>query len=126
MKVETVADLATYKFFLLARAIKTLAETETKGGRVEGSVMNIDCAVDKEWEAKSLNEILAAPTGALEGLSSEASELFESLGVKSIGELADFKYCRWAEAIVHASEFEESKTAKERKVEAALKKLDAA
>jgi hypothetical protein len=44
-------------------------------------------------------------------------------GVKSVGDLADFKYCRWAEAIVNISKFEELKTGKERKIDAALKKL---
>jgi hypothetical protein len=77
--VKTVADLAEYKFFLMARAVKTLAETETKGGRPKCSVMNIDKAVDKDWEAKSLTEIIDAPTEALEGIGSDACELLESL-----------------------------------------------
>ena len=58
LHVKTVSDLAGYKYFHMARSIKTLAETETEGGRLEGSVMNIDQAVDKEWEAKSLKEIV--------------------------------------------------------------------
>jgi hypothetical protein len=29
-----------------------------------------------------------------------------SLGVKTVGDLAQFKHCRWAEAIVVASKFE--------------------
>mmetsp|Transcript_119659 Transcript_119659/g.178766 ORF Transcript_119659/g.178766 Transcript_119659/m.178766 type:complete len:193 (-) Transcript_119659:223-801(-) len=121
--VQTVADLAKYKFFLMARSLKTLAETEVKGDRPEGSVMNVDKAVDKSWEAKSLTEIVEAPTEALEGIGDDACELLESLGVKSIGDLADFKYCRWAEAIVNISAYEELKTAKQRKIEAALRKL---
>jgi nucleotidyltransferase/DNA polymerase involved in DNA repair len=123
LHIKTIGDLATYKYFLLARALKTLAETETKDGRLTGSVMNVDKAVDKAWEAKSLAEICEAPTEALEGLAEDACELLESLGVKSIGDLAEFKYCRWAEAIVVASKYEESKTSKERKLDAALRKL---
>ena len=121
--VKTVGELATYKYFLLARALKTLSETETKDGRPKGSCMNVDKAVDKAWESKSLTEICDAPTEALEGIANEACELLESLGVKSIGDLAEFKYCRWAEAIVAASSYEEMKTEKERKLDAALKKL---
>jgi nucleotidyltransferase/DNA polymerase involved in DNA repair len=121
--LTTIADLAQYKFFLLARAIKTLAETEVKGDRPASSVMNIDRAVDKDWEAKSLTEIVDAPTEALEGIGEDACELLESLGVKSIGDLADFKYCRRAEAIVNIAAYEEVKTAKQRKLEAALRKL---
>eukprot|EP00934_Nitzschia_sp_Nitz4_P008869 Nitzschia sp. Nitz4//scaffold211_size37880//3548//4105//NITZ4_007698-RA/size37880-processed-gene-0.0-mRNA-1//1//CDS//3329541955//8859//frame0 len=121
--VKSVKDLAKYKYFLLARALKTLSECETEGGRLEGTTMNVDKAVDKAYEAKSLKEICEAPAEALEGISKEACDLLETLGVKSIGDLAEFKYCRWAEAIVAASAFEETKTAKERKLDAALKKL---
>jgi len=121
--VKTVSDLASYKYFLMARAIKTLSETETKGGRLKGSVMNIDNAVDKEWEPKSMKEIVDAPTEALQGISKDACEVFESLGVKTIGNLADFKYCRWAESIVTIAAYEEVKTVKERKLDAALKNL---
>jgi nucleotidyltransferase/DNA polymerase involved in DNA repair len=123
LNIKSIAELAKYKYFLLARSLKTLAETETEGGRPEDSPMNVDHAVDKEYEGKSLKEICEAPTEALEGIAADACELLESLGVKSIGDLAEFKYCRWAEAIVHAAEFEETKTMKERKLEAALKKL---
>jgi hypothetical protein len=123
LNIKSIPELAKYKYFLLARSLKTLAETETEGGRPKGSIMNVDHAVDKEYEGKSLKEICEAPTEALEGIAADACELLESLGVKSIGDLAEFKYCRWAEAIVHAAEFEECKTMKERKLEAALKKL---
>jgi hypothetical protein len=91
--IHTVEQLAKYKYFLLARAIKTLAETETEGGRPAGSVMNIDKAVDKDWEAKTLTEICDAPTEALEGIAKDACELLEALGCKTIGDLADLKYC---------------------------------
>jgi nucleotidyltransferase/DNA polymerase involved in DNA repair len=123
LDIKTIGDLATYKYFLLARALKTLAEAETKDGRLTGSVMNVDKAVDKAWETKSLKELCEAPTEALEGIAEDACELLESLGVKSIGDLAEFKYCRWAEAIVLASKYEENMTSKERKLDSALKKL---
>merc|ERR1712176_693538 len=55
--VKTVEDLATYKYFLMARAIVTLAETETEKARPSGSGMNLDKALDKEFEPKSLKEI---------------------------------------------------------------------
>eukprot|EP00538_Stauroneis_constricta_P007220 CAMPEP_0119545868 /NCGR_PEP_ID=MMETSP1352-20130426/486_1 /TAXON_ID=265584 /ORGANISM="Stauroneis constricta, Strain CCMP1120" /LENGTH=205 /DNA_ID=CAMNT_0007590479 /DNA_START=305 /DNA_END=922 /DNA_ORIENTATION=+ len=123
LHIKTVKDLAKYKFFHLARALAALAETETEGGRLKSSVMNIDKAVDKEWESKTLTEILEAPTEALEGVTKQASDLLESLGAKTIGDLATLKYCRWAEAIVEATKYENLLTAKERKVQAQLKKL---
>mmetsp|Transcript_17011 Transcript_17011/g.28246 ORF Transcript_17011/g.28246 Transcript_17011/m.28246 type:complete len:156 (+) Transcript_17011:198-665(+) len=122
--VKSMEDLATYKYFLMARFIVTLAESETEGGRPTGSSMNIDKAVDKDWEAKSFKEIAEAPTSALEGLSEKARELLTELHVKTVKDLANFKYCRYAEAIMEAAKYEEAETAGERKVSAAMKKLE--
>merc|ERR1719471_497553 len=62
LRIKTVKELAEYKYFHMARCIATLAETETKNGRVEGSVMNLDKGVTKEWESshfrKSLKHLL--------------------------------------------------------------------
>mmetsp|Transcript_21978 Transcript_21978/g.32463 ORF Transcript_21978/g.32463 Transcript_21978/m.32463 type:complete len:184 (+) Transcript_21978:123-674(+) len=124
LNVNTVEHLATYKYFLISRAIVALAETETEGGRPAGSTMNIDKAVDKEFESKSLKEIAEAPTSALQGLSEKARTLFEELHVKTIKDLANFKYCRIAEAIVQAAKFEETKTEAERKAEKLAKQLE--
>uniref|UniRef100_A0A7S1D6K2 Uncharacterized protein n=1 Tax=Cyclophora tenuis TaxID=216820 RepID=A0A7S1D6K2_CYCTE len=123
MGLKTVEDLATYKFFLMSRALATLAETEVKDDRPSGSVMNVDKAVDKEYEPKTLTEIVEAPISALEGLTENAEELLKEFGVKSVGDLATWKYCRWAEAIVEAAKYEEIQTKGERKTAAALKKL---
>mmetsp|Transcript_10327 Transcript_10327/g.12415 ORF Transcript_10327/g.12415 Transcript_10327/m.12415 type:complete len:185 (+) Transcript_10327:72-626(+) len=121
---KTVEDLATYKYFLLARALSTLAETEVAGDRPSDSVMNVDKAVDKEYESKSLKEIAEAPISALQGLTTKADELLGGLGVKTIADLGSLKYCKWAESIVLLGEkYEYTKTLTERKEEAALKKL---
>lgn len=105
----------------MAKSIKTLAETETK--RPEGSFMNIDKAVDKEFESMSLAALLEAPIHAIEGLTEKADAVLKDLHVKTIGDLADLKYCRWAEAIVELAKYEELKTKKERHLEKELKKL---
>lgn len=122
--VKTVKELATYKFFLLARALTTMAETEKEGDRPKDSVMNVDKAVDKDYENKTLTEIVAAPVSALEGLTEAADVLLKKLGVKTIGDLGNLKYCRWAEAIVLLGEkYEHTKTEAERKKERELKRL---
>lgn len=119
--LETVKDLSTYKFFLVARAIKTLSATEVK--RPEGSVMNIDNILDKEYEVKSLKELLDAPLSAMEGLTEKADTVLGGMGVKTIGDLADFKFAHWAVAICELAAYEELKTKEERKLEKELKKL---
>ena len=75
-------------------------------------------------EAKSFSEITEAPTSALEGLSEKARTLLDDLHVKTVKDLAEFKYCRYAEAIVEGSKYEEDKTKDERKVASAMKKLE--
>jgi len=124
LHVKTVEDLANWKYFLLARALTTLAELETNIYRPTGSTMNVDTAVTLSWRTKSLKEIVRAPPHALKGISEEACELLQVLGVSTIQDLSTFKYCRWAEAILEASKYENTLTMQERKVEAALKKLD--
>lgn len=42
LKVKTISDLASYKYFLLARALVNAAETEEDGKRGKDSVMNVD------------------------------------------------------------------------------------
>ena len=121
MGLATVRDLATYKFYLVARAILTLASTEST--RPAGSFMNVDHALDKEFETKSLTELLEAPLSALEGLTEKANETLADMHVKTIKDLAEFKYARWAEAIVEMSKFEELKSKSERHLEMELKKL---
>jgi predicted flap endonuclease-1-like 5' DNA nuclease len=121
---ETIKDLATYKFFLLARALVVLAGTEEAGKRDVSSAMNIDKAVDKEWEHKSLMEIAKAPLSALEGLTHKANESFKAMHIHTIADLADWKFAKRAEAIVEASKFEHTKTSQERKMEREMQKLN--
>jgi predicted flap endonuclease-1-like 5' DNA nuclease len=122
--IKTVEDLATYKFYLMARALKTLAEVEEKDGRKAESVMNVDKAVDKAQEKLTFSEMVASPIHILQGLSEKAEELFKQLGVHTVSELAEFKYARWAEAIVEMSKYENTLTETERKVDRELHKLE--
>ena len=105
--IKTIENLANYKFFHLARSIVTLAETEVENGRLEDAVMNIDKGVDKAYEQMSFNDIKKQPVQALLGISEEAGLTFKLLGVSTVADLANFKYCRWAEAIVTAAKFEQ-------------------
>ena len=118
---------------------------------MRNSSMNLDHALDKEHETKSLKEILELPISALEGLTTKADETLKGLGVTTIADLADFKYAAWgtfkhsdcmamlsslliltqhcsiqsstAEAIVTLAPYEETKTKEERHKERELNKL---
>ncbi|MBQ1100800.1 hypothetical protein ACIQ1J_05510 [Streptomyces sp. NPDC097107] len=62
--------------------------------------IDLDKVLDKAWADKSLQEILGAPVGALKGVSDRDGELLqEAFGVKTVADLADLKYVRWAQAL---------------------------
>lgn len=70
--------------------------------------MNINKAVDKAFESKSLKEIADSPVSALQGLSEGDSELLlKAFNVKTIRDLANLKYVKWAQAIVTLSDTEQ-------------------
>mmetsp|Transcript_20937 Transcript_20937/g.30433 ORF Transcript_20937/g.30433 Transcript_20937/m.30433 type:complete len:191 (-) Transcript_20937:507-1079(-) len=107
--LKTVSDMADYKFYKIARAIAVLESVERDGKRPDNSTMNIDNAVDKEFESKSLGDICDAPASALQGISEEKGELLASIGVNTVRKLGEWKYFQWAESIVDLSKFEETK-----------------
>ncbi|MDN3268048.1 hypothetical protein [Streptomyces sp. MA15] len=62
--------------------------------------IDLDKVLDKTWADRSLPEILAAPVAALKGVSDRDGELLqEAFGVKTVADLAELKYARWAQAL---------------------------
>jgi hypothetical protein len=56
--------------------------------------------LDKEWEDKSLEEILKAPVSALAGVSEgDADALKQAFNVKTVGDLGRNKVFRAAQAL---------------------------
>ncbi|MCH5138860.1 hypothetical protein JMF89_16970 [Clostridiaceae bacterium UIB06] len=70
-------------------------------------MMNINEILDKAYEGKSFKELVDAPVSALQGISAEGGKVLEEkFKIKTIGDLAKFKYAKLAEAIVLLSEQE--------------------
>jgi predicted flap endonuclease-1-like 5' DNA nuclease len=106
--LNTIKGLADYRFFHLAVAIQTLAETE-EGQRLELAVLNIDKGLIKEYEKESFQDILKSPVHCLQGISEQkAADIWKPLGVVTVSDLATWKYFRWAQAIVTAAKFKET------------------
>ncbi|MFI1018021.1 hypothetical protein [Streptomyces sp. NPDC020965] len=62
--------------------------------------IDLDKVLDKAWADKGLPEILSAPVAALKGVSDRDGELLQqAFGVKTVADLADLKYVRWAQAL---------------------------
>lgn len=66
--------------------------------------VNLDKGLDKAYESKSLDEILAAPPSALAGLTEKHdAQLLEALGIKTIADLGRNKYFALAGVLVALS-----------------------
>jgi hypothetical protein len=67
--------------------------------------MNINKVVDKQYESKTFKEIAASPVDALQGVSSGDAELLQkAFNVKTVRDLANLKYVRWAQAIINLAD----------------------
>jgi hypothetical protein len=70
--------------------------------------LNINKALDKTYEQLSLQAVADAPVSALQGVSEATAQMLETtFNVKTIRDLANLKYVKWAQAIVSLAEAEE-------------------
>lgn len=70
--------------------------------------MNINRAVIKEFEPKKLKEIADAPVYALQGVSEgDADLLLKAFNIKTVRDLANLKYVKWAQSIVALADTED-------------------
>lgn len=70
--------------------------------------MNINKAVDKAYESKTLKEIADAPVDALQGVTAgDAELLLKAFNVKTVRDLGANKYFLTAQAIVALAATEE-------------------
>ncbi len=70
--------------------------------------MNLAKALDKAYEGKSFKELAASPVDALAGVSEGDAKLLEqAFRVRTVADLANLKYVRWARAIVDLADGEE-------------------
>jgi hypothetical protein len=82
--------------------------------------MNIETIVDDSFKSKCFRELVEAPISALRGVSpSDARALSQAFGVNTIGELADLRFVKWANAIKTLAE-EETDTTEQRAKETLL------
>lgn len=70
--------------------------------------MNLNKALDKAYEGKSLKEVLDAPVDALSGVSAaDAQKLLDAFGIKTVRDLGSNKYFLRAQAIAALESSEE-------------------
>eukprot|EP00747_Dinoflagellata_sp_TGD_P185340 gnl/TRDRNA2_/TRDRNA2_41842_c0_seq2.p1 gnl/TRDRNA2_/TRDRNA2_41842_c0~~gnl/TRDRNA2_/TRDRNA2_41842_c0_seq2.p1 ORF type:complete len:288 (+),score=86.81 gnl/TRDRNA2_/TRDRNA2_41842_c0_seq2:37-864(+) len=104
--VKTIRQLGSWKFYKMSKAIVGLAALEETGKREEGAELNLNKALDKKHELKTLQEIVKLPPSALSGLAGWADAELASIHIKTIGQLGEWKFAHWAEWITDLSAFE--------------------
>ena len=62
--------------------------------------VDLSKALDKAWEDKSLDEILAAPPSALAGLTERHDELLKELNINTVADLGSNKHFAVAGVLV--------------------------
>jgi hypothetical protein len=73
----------------------------TVKGRAMAVPIHLTKVLDKNWEDKTLQEILDAPVSALAGVSdSDADKLRECLGIRTVRDLGSNKYFAAAGVLV--------------------------
>lgn len=97
--LSCIEELGNWKFFLWARALCKLAETEIADKRESASRLNVNNALDKAHEGKHLSEILKLPPSALQGLAAWVDPVLAKLHIKTIQQLGTWKYAEWANSI---------------------------
>ncbi len=107
LNINCVKDLGSWKYYKAAKAIAALASVEEAGARPENAQSNINKILKVQYEGKSIQDILSSPVYAFQGLTKEkAVAALEPLGVRSISDLAAWKYAAWAGAITTLSKYE--------------------
>merc|ERR1712146_251406 len=87
---KTVKGLASWRFARLAEALHVLAPVQQEGARDFSHTkarMNINKALDKEWEGSNITELLEAPISAFQGLTPDHDIVGRSLGIRTIKDL---------------------------------------
>jgi len=69
---------------------------------------NVRHAIDKDLEGASLHKIVNGKIDGLQGLGEVAQEMMEAVGVHTVRDLAEWKFGRWARAIVTLAALEET------------------
>jgi hypothetical protein len=69
--------------------------------------INLNKALDKAYEGKSLKELCDMPLAGFAGLTEESAKGLERFGLKTVRDLAEWKFAHWAQAIVALAKAEE-------------------
>jgi len=94
--IRTVADLANLKYARWAREICELADYAP-----DGDTASFKDKLDKKYEKKPPRILAKSPVDAIQGVSKKDAQLLKkAFNVKTVRDLAELKYIRWAQDVV--------------------------
>ncbi|MBN1412019.1 MAG: hypothetical protein JW969_14320 [Spirochaetales bacterium] len=98
-RISTVEQFAKLRFAKWAWSLVSM-EKYSRKEKADTTTLNINKAVDKAYEDKTIKEILDAPVSALQGLSERQAELLaKALRVRTVRKLGTSKAFHKAMAI---------------------------
>jgi hypothetical protein len=94
--IRTVADLANLKYAKWAREICELAEYAP-----DSTMIAFRDKLDKKYEKKKPGVIAKSPVDALQGVSKKDAQLLKkAFSIRTVRDLANLKYIKWAQEVV--------------------------
>ena len=94
--LRTVEDLANLKYARWAREICELAEYAP-----DTDMSSFKDKLDKKYEKKKPKTLAKSPVDALQGVSKKDAQLLKkAFNIKTVQDLANLKYIRWAQEVV--------------------------
>jgi hypothetical protein len=93
--IKTVEDFAKLDYAAWAQELVSLKETPSAYRKSD-----FEHKIDKEYEDMELEQLLQAPTSALQGVSEDdAKKLAKAFNAKTVEQLGNIKYLAWAHQI---------------------------
>ncbi len=94
--IKTVADLANLKYGKWAREICELADSDPSA-----NMAAFKDKLDKKYEKKKAGPLAKAPVDAIQGVSKKDAQLLKkAFNIKTVRDLAELKFIRWAQEVV--------------------------
>ncbi|MBL8605230.1 MAG: hypothetical protein JNK72_25090 [Myxococcales bacterium] len=70
--------------------------------------LNLNKALDKKYEGQTFKQLVDMPLSGFSGLTEEHGKLLKQLGLETVGDLAGWKFAKWAQAIAALAATEEA------------------
>lgn len=108
--LKTVQSLGDWKYAKWAEAICILAQQEQDGAQDVSHIankININKALVKDWEGWAMSFLLGGQPSAFTGLSPKHDQYLSGLDIKTIKDLGEWKYYKWAKSICTLASLED-------------------